>query len=149
MDLAHLSTNRLCSLLFTHFTISPSTSSVWIHIALPTPIMTGSSASSPNTKPEPLQGQCCYNANSGLSGSSSASVLLPMPHRRQRSSHVSASCKGFEIVRDVSCHTGIRHIEHELDNASGFVRFCSSQLASGSPTTRQDAFKMKSTFWPF
>ena len=37
MDLAHLSTNPLCSLPFTHFTISPSTSSVWIHSALPPP----------------------------------------------------------------------------------------------------------------
>ena len=35
IDLAHLSTNPLCSLPFTHFTISPSTSSVWIHIFLP------------------------------------------------------------------------------------------------------------------
>ena len=85
MDLAHLSTNPLCSLPFTHFTISPSTSSVWIHIVLP-PLMTdfsGSSPSSPNTKPEPLQGQYCCDAKPGLSGSSCASVLLPMPHRRQ------------------------------------------------------------------
>ena len=37
MDLAHLSTLPLCSLPFTQFTISPSTSSVWIHIALPLP----------------------------------------------------------------------------------------------------------------
>ena len=85
MDLAHLSTNPLCSLPFTHFTISPSTSSVWIHIVLP-PLMTdfsGSSPSSPNTKPEPRYHQCCCDAKPGLSGSSCASVLLPMPHRRQ------------------------------------------------------------------
>ena len=84
MDLAHLSTNPLCRLPFTHFTISPSTSSVWIHIALPPPLMTDSSASSPNSKPEPLQGQCCCHTNPGLSGSSSASVPLPMPDSRQR-----------------------------------------------------------------
>ena len=96
------------------------------------PFMTdssGSSPSSPNTKPEPLQGPCCWNANSGLSGSSSAWVPLPMPHRRQSSSHLSASCKGFETVCIVSCHTGIRHIEHQLNNASGFGRFCSSHFA--------------------
>ena len=88
MDLAHLSTNPLCSLPFTHFTISPATSSVWIHIVLPLPLMTGSSGSSPsspNTKPEPLLGQCCCFPNSGLSGSSCASVPLPKPDSRQRS----------------------------------------------------------------
>ena len=75
------------NLPFTHVTISPSTSSVWIHIALP-PLMTdfsASSPSSPNTKPEPRHHQCCCNAKPGLSGSSSASVLLPMPASRQRS----------------------------------------------------------------
>ena len=35
MDLAHLSTNPLCSLRFPQFTISPSTTSVRIHIAFP------------------------------------------------------------------------------------------------------------------
>ena len=50
MDLAYLSTNPLRSLPFTHCTISPSTSSVWIHIALPPPLMTGSSESSPSSK---------------------------------------------------------------------------------------------------
>ena len=75
------------NLPFTHVTISPSTSSVWIHIALPPPLMTdslASSASSPNTKPEPLQGQRCFSPNSGLSVSSCASDPLPMPHSRQR-----------------------------------------------------------------
>ena len=65
MDLAHLSTNPLCSLPFTQFTISPSTSSVWIHIVLPPPLMTDSSASSPsspNTKPELRYHQCCCYA---------------------------------------------------------------------------------------
>ena len=47
--------------------------------------MTDFSASSPYTKPETLQGQCCSAPNSGLSGSSCASVLLPMPDSRQRS----------------------------------------------------------------
>ena len=37
MDLAHLSTNLLCSLRFTHFTISPSISSVSVHTAVPLP----------------------------------------------------------------------------------------------------------------
>ena len=37
----------------------------------------------PNTKPEPRYHQCCCDAKPGLSGSSCASVLLPMPHRRQ------------------------------------------------------------------
>ena len=46
---------------------------------------TESSPSSPNTKPEPLQGQCCWIANPGLSKSSCASVLLPMPDSKQRS----------------------------------------------------------------
>ena len=69
MDLAHLSTNPLCRLPFTHFTISPSTSSVWIHIALPPPLMTDSSAShhpdqTPSLSPfrasvVPLQIQVC------------------------------------------------------------------------------------------
>ena len=66
--------------------ISPSTSSVWIHIVLP-PLMTdfsGSWPSSPNTKPEPLQGQCCCPATTGMSGSSCASFLLPMPDSRSR-----------------------------------------------------------------
>ena len=45
------------------------------------------SPSSPNTKPEPLQGQCCSATNPGLSGSSSASVLLPKPHRRKISAN--------------------------------------------------------------
>ena len=49
MDLAHLSTNPLCSLPFAQFTISPSTSSVWIHIALPPPLMTDSSGISPSS----------------------------------------------------------------------------------------------------
>ena len=89
IDLAHLSTNPLCSLPFTHFTISPSTSSVWSldPYFLTSPLMTdfsGSSPSSPNTKPEPLYNQFCCFANSGLSGSSSASVPLPMPDRKQR-----------------------------------------------------------------
>ena len=81
------SQHQSCSLPFTHVTISPSTSSVWIHIALPPPLMTDSSASSPswpNTKPEPLQGRWCCMPNSGLSGSSSASVPLPMPDSKQR-----------------------------------------------------------------
>ena len=43
MDLAHLSTNPLCSLPFTHYTISPSIGSVWIPTAVPLPLMTGSS----------------------------------------------------------------------------------------------------------
>ena len=51
------------------------------------PFMTdssGSSPSSPNTKPEPLQGQCYSSPNSGLPGSSCASVPLPMPDSKQR-----------------------------------------------------------------
>ena len=51
-------------------------------------LMTGSSESSPsspNTKPEPLQGQCCSCPNSGLSGPSCASVPPTMPDSRQRS----------------------------------------------------------------
>ena len=89
IDLAHLSTNPLCSLPFTHFTISPSTSSVWSldPYFLTSPLMTdfsGSSPSSPNTKPEPRYHQCCCQTNSGLSGSSCASVLLPMPDSKQR-----------------------------------------------------------------
>ena len=87
MDLAHLSTNPLCSLPFTHYTISPSIGSVWIHIFLP-PLVTdssGSSPSSPNTKPAPRNHQCCCLPNSGLSGSSCASVPLPMPDSKQRS----------------------------------------------------------------
>ena len=54
------------------------------------PLMTGSSessSSSPNTKPEPQHHQFCSSPNSDLSGSSCASVLLPMPHRRQRSAN--------------------------------------------------------------
>ena len=73
MDLAHLSTNALYGPPFTQFTI-------------PLPIMIGSSSSSPsspNTKPGPRYHQCCCDAKPGLSGSSCASVLLPMPHRRQ------------------------------------------------------------------
>ena len=88
MDLAHLSTNPLCSLPVTNFAISPSTGSVWIHIFLPPPLMTdssGSSPSSPNTKPEPRYHQCCSFPNSGLSGSSCASVPLPKPDSRKRS----------------------------------------------------------------
>ena len=52
------------------------------------PLMTGSStssASSPNTKPEPRYHQCCCYTKSGLSGSSCASVPLPMPDSKQRS----------------------------------------------------------------
>ena len=51
------------------------------------PFMTdssGSSPSSPNTKPEPLQGKCSCFSNSGLPGSSCASVPLPMPDSKQR-----------------------------------------------------------------
>ena len=80
IDLAHLP--------FTHFTIPPSTSSVWIPTAVPLPLMTGSSGSSPsspNTKPEPQHHQCCWNPISSLSGSSCASVLPPKPHSKQRS----------------------------------------------------------------
>ena len=90
IDLAHLSINPLCSLPFTQFTMSPSISSVWIHTAVPLPLTThssGSSPSSPNTKPLSLQGQCCCYTNTGLSGSSCASVLLPKPHTRQRSAN--------------------------------------------------------------
>ena len=88
MDLAHLSTNPLYGLPLTHVTISPSTSSVRTHIVLPLPPMTdslASSPSSPNTKPEPRHHQCCCDAKPGLSGSSCASVLLPMPASRPRS----------------------------------------------------------------
>ena len=63
-------------------------SSVWIPTAVPLPLMTGSSESSPsspNTKPEPLQGRCCCSANTSLSGPSCASAPLPMPDSRQRS----------------------------------------------------------------
>ena len=44
----------------------------------------GSSPSSPNTKPEPRYHQRCCQTNSGLSGSSCALVLLPMPDSKQR-----------------------------------------------------------------
>ena len=88
MDLAHLGINLLCSLPFTHFTISPSIGSVLIPHYSSFALLTGSSESSPsspNTKPEPRYHQCCCPSNSGLSGSSCASVLLPMPDSRQRS----------------------------------------------------------------
>ena len=146
----HIS-NPLCSLPFTHFTISPSTSSVCIHIALP-PLLTdfsGSSPSSPNTKPEPLHGQSYLRTNSGLPGSSCASVLLPMPHRRQRSSHLSASCKGFEIVCIV-CVMSYRHKTHRTSTRHCYWFWTVLFIATwtGSLPTGQDAFKMKSTFWP-
>ena len=96
MDLAHLSTNPLCSLPFTHFTISPSISSVWIHIALPPPLLTDSSKSSPsspNTKPEPRYQQCCPPV-SGLSRPSCASASLQIPDGRQRcANYVVNLCK--------------------------------------------------------
>ena len=47
----------------------------------------GSSPSSPNTKPEPRYHQCCCLPNSGLSGPSCALVLLPMPDSKQRSAN--------------------------------------------------------------
>ena len=90
MDLAHLSTNALYVLPFTQFTIPPWISSVWIPTAVPLPphdrISSESSPSSPNTKPEPLQGQCCCDRQiQVLSGPSCASAPLPMPDSRQRS----------------------------------------------------------------
>ena len=126
MDLAHLSTNRVVFLsLMSPFHLRLALSGSMLPCP---PLMTDSSASSPsspNTKPAPLQGRWCCLPNSGLSGSSSASVPLPMPdtrHSKQRFcktpklqfrrmaidtfSHLSASC-------DVPCHTGIRHIEHQ------------------------------------
>ena len=87
IDLAHLSTKLLHVLPFTQFTIPPSIGPVSIPTAVPLPLMTGSSGSSPsspNTKPEPLQGRCCCSPKSGFSGSSCASVRLPMPYSKQR-----------------------------------------------------------------
>ena len=84
MDMAHLNTNPLHILPFTQLTISPSTSSVSILTPVPFP---SCSPSSPNTKPEPLQGQFRCTPNSGVSGSSCASVLLPMPDSRPRSAN--------------------------------------------------------------
>ena len=52
------------------------------------PLMTdssGSSPSSPNTKPEPRHHQCWYATKSGLSGPSCASDPLPEPYHTQRS----------------------------------------------------------------
>ena len=49
----------------------------------PTPLMTPSSPNRPNTKPLPLQGQCCYTPNSDLSEWSS----VPRPGPRPGSRH--------------------------------------------------------------
>ena len=139
MDLAHLSTNPLCSLPFTHFTISPSIGSVWIHIFLP-PLVTDSSASSPsspNTKPEPRYHQCCSSPNSGLSGSSCASVLLPMPDSKQRSANyvVKLLCKIQiqEISRRVttffSTFLWYSHVVSNETNKHKFNQICMMDLA--------------------
>ena len=232
MDLAHLSTNPLCSFPFTHVTISHSTSSVWIHIALPPPLMT---ASSPNTKPTMRWNHLRYFEITSRNLNAFYRMLLILPlmltyhvvsNEMKRTSsnslrsawwtwHISApipyvvflslispfhcrlalsgSILSFLSLHDRflriltiltkhqawapaspmllwfkarfvrvelcfspsanasqetkipssfsklqglwnslqcgSCHTGIRHIEHQLDNASGFGRFCSSHFA--------------------
>ena len=111
MDLAHLSTNPLYDLYglsFTQFTIPPSTSSVWIHIALPPSFMTDSSGSlpsSPNTKPwAPVCTNVVGYTKSGLPGPSCASVLLPMPDSRQR------LCKIRREIMKISIELHIKDI---------------------------------------
>ena len=72
--------HRLLSFPYCHFhtTVSWSFLSVFLHCA--SPVMT---PSSPNTKPSPLQGRCCYASNPGSSDWSSVSGPRPEPGRRQ------------------------------------------------------------------
>ena len=60
----------------------------------------GSSPSSPTTKPEPRYHQCCCYTNSGLSGSSCPSDPLPMPHRRTGEKDLQTTWRNY-----VSSHT--------------------------------------------
>ena len=51
----------------------------FLYFFTPSPLMT---SSSPNTKPQPLQGRCCWPSNSGSSDWSSLSMPRPEPGRR-------------------------------------------------------------------
>ena len=143
MDLAHLSTNPLYGLPLTHFTISPSTSSVWIHIALPPPLMTDSSASSPsspNTKPEPLQGQCCYATKSGLSGSSCASDPLPEPYHTQRSAKYVV--KSSEILWNSHSHKKSQRLLPHSSHTSAHTH-----ISCGLPWNEKNKLKFTQSAW--